>query len=191
MLEDPKQPGAVLLGARTMQEGGAFLNMTREDVELFCIDHQVMVEITATDEALIFDFASTTAIPSPTHHTETSIQPSPSVTGIEGVMQVAHIILTDFEYEEDAFIRAKQSLHEQFDSTVRGLESACMEKLLNSMTNNDKRYVCYVCVCFVWFMFYVCMNVTVLHTMLTLLLLLLLYILDFCSLTTKQLTHWI
>ena len=38
-----------------MQEGGAFLDMTREDVELFCIDHLLMVDIIATEEALMFD----------------------------------------------------------------------------------------------------------------------------------------
>ena len=36
-------------------EGGAFLDMSREDVELFCIDHLLMVDIIATEEALIFD----------------------------------------------------------------------------------------------------------------------------------------
>ena len=29
--------------------------MSREDVELFCIDHLLMVDIIATEEALIFD----------------------------------------------------------------------------------------------------------------------------------------
>ena len=33
--------GAVALGCRTIQEGGAFPGATREEVELFCIDHQV------------------------------------------------------------------------------------------------------------------------------------------------------
>jgi hypothetical protein len=46
MLES-KAPGAVLIGARTLQEGGAFLNVSREEVELFCIDHMVSVEIVA------------------------------------------------------------------------------------------------------------------------------------------------
>jgi hypothetical protein len=32
MLEDRNSPGAVLLGSRTVQEGGAFLDMTREEV---------------------------------------------------------------------------------------------------------------------------------------------------------------
>lgn len=106
MLEDRKDsPGSVMLGARTMQEGGAFLDMTREEVELFCIDHLVMVEIIASDGALIFDF-----------QTVTTLGPSGDVTGLEASLQVAHIILTDFKFEEDAFQRAKQGLHEQFDS---------------------------------------------------------------------------
>jgi hypothetical protein len=55
MLESKAAPGAVLVGSRTIQEGGAFLSMSREDVELFCIDHLVMLEITASEEALVFD----------------------------------------------------------------------------------------------------------------------------------------
>ena len=31
------------------------MDMSREDVELFCIDHLLMVDIIATEEALIFD----------------------------------------------------------------------------------------------------------------------------------------
>lgn len=54
-------------------------------------------------------------------------------------MQVAHIILTDFKFEEDAFVRAQQAYHEQFDSIVKGLESACMESLLYSLTGGDGR----------------------------------------------------
>eukprot|EP01035_Chromulina_nebulosa_P019847 gene19847-25796_t len=130
LLEDKNKPGAVLLGARTMQEGGAFLSMTREEVELFCIDHLVMVEILATEGALIFDF-----------QTMTSPGASSLVTGLEGSLQVAHIILTDFKFEEDAFERARQSTHEQFDSTIKSLETACLERILGSLTDNDERYL--------------------------------------------------
>ena len=55
-------------------------------------------------------------------------------------MQVAHIILTDFKYEQDAFDRARQGFHEQFDSIVKGLESACIESLTYSLTGGDGRY---------------------------------------------------
>ena len=146
MLESKSKPGAVLVGARTMQEGGAFLGMSREEVELFCIDHLVMVEITASEEALIFDFSSVTTTPSGGDSsgdseavTTTTVSSSAGVTGIEAVMQVAHIILTDFTFESDAFERARQGLHEQFDSTVKGLETACTESLTYSLTSGDSR----------------------------------------------------
>jgi hypothetical protein len=35
MLENKQKTGAVLLGSRTMQEGGAFLDMSREEVCLY------------------------------------------------------------------------------------------------------------------------------------------------------------
>jgi len=131
MLEDRRKPGSVLMGARTMQEGGAFLSMTREEVELFCIDHLVMVDILATEEALILDF-----------QTVTTPGPGDVVTGVEATLQVAHIILTDFKFEDDAFERARQSYHEQFDSTVKGLESACVESITYSLTGGDSRFLC-------------------------------------------------
>ena len=108
MLERPGQEGSVLIGARTIQEGGAFLHMSREEVELFCIDHLVMVDIVTSEDALVFDF-------------QTTVTPGPGgkVTGLEACMQVAHIILTDFKYEEDAFARAKQGFHEHYDSIVK------------------------------------------------------------------------
>jgi len=137
MRESRKQPGAVLVGSRTIQEGGAFLDVTREDVELFCIDHLLMVDITATEEALIFDFQTVTT-PGPSHEGSTETP----LTGLEAVMQVAHIILTDLKYEQDAFDRARQGFHEQFDSIVKGLESACVESLTYSLTGGDARFLC-------------------------------------------------
>lgn len=129
MLESKEKPGAVLIGARTIQEGGAFLGVSREEVELFCIDHLVMVDILATEDALIFDFQSVT-----------TLGPGGEVTGVEAVMQVVHIILTDLRYEDDAFERAKQGIHEQYDVTVKGLESACHEKLVQSLSGGDQRF---------------------------------------------------
>ena len=49
--------------------------------------------------------------------------------------------MTDVLYEDDAFERAKQSFHEQFDSIVKGLESACQESLVYSLTNGDARFL--------------------------------------------------
>jgi hypothetical protein len=49
--------GAVAVGARTMQEGGAFGSWAREQVELFCIDHLVMVTVDANEEFLIMELS--------------------------------------------------------------------------------------------------------------------------------------
>ena len=114
MLERENEQGSLVLGTRTMQEGGAFSTMTREQVELFCIDHMVSVDIQPGDDALIFDFQSIT----------TATNQVDDVTGFEAVMQVLHIILTDFLFEEDAFQRAKQGCFENYDMIVKGLESA-------------------------------------------------------------------
>lgn len=130
MRESKDRPGSVLLGARTIQEGGAFLDVTREEVELFCIDHLVMVDILAKEDALIFDFSSVT-----------SVGAGGKVSGLEAVMQVLHVILTDFKWEQDAFERAKQGIHEQFDSTVKGLESACVEGIMRSISQADPRQI--------------------------------------------------
>ena len=51
--------------------------INREEVELFCIDHLVMVDIIANEEALIFDFQSVT-----------TPGPGGKITGLEAVMQV-------------------------------------------------------------------------------------------------------
>lgn len=65
--------------------------------------------------------------------------PSGVVTGLEASLQVAHIILTDFEFEDDAFQRAKQGLLEQFDMTIKSLETACLERIIDSLTQGDER----------------------------------------------------
>ena len=129
LIENKDKPGSVLIGARTIQEGGAFLDMTREEVELFCIDHLVMVDISSNEESLIFDF-----------QTVTTPGPGGKVTGLEACMQVAHIIMTDFKYEADAFERAKQGFHEHYDAVTKGLESCCQENIAISLTNGDTRF---------------------------------------------------
>ena len=100
LLESKNAPGSLVLGTKTMQEGGAFSKMTREEVELFCIDHMVSVDIQPKDDSLVFDFQSITSSPNG--------EEEGGVTGFEAVMQVLHIILTDFKFEDDAFERAKQ-----------------------------------------------------------------------------------
>ena len=143
--EDPNFPGSVLLGARTMQEGGAFPDMSRERVEMFCIDHAVNVEIIAKYDALVIDVETITTTPSMMSTLDMANsnieETDKEVTGFEAAMQVLHIILTDFLFENDAFHRAKQSYHETFDAIVKGLETACQESLTYSLTSADPRFL--------------------------------------------------
>jgi hypothetical protein len=155
IVEEASLPGTVLLGARTMQEGGACKGASREEVEMFCIDHHVMVEINAGMDAINFDFQSVTSKPSHEMSTDDSESSSTSeaktiegtensnqeVSGVEGVFQVMHVILTDFDFEEDAFHRAIQWHHEEFDATVKSLETACQESVTQSITEADPRFL--------------------------------------------------
>lgn len=103
-----------------------------------------MVDIIAAQDALILDFQSvTTSLDSglPESSGSGSEDTKSAVSGFEAVLQVAHIIMTDFTFEEDAFNRAIQSAHEQFDSTVKGLETACVESLTYSLTSADTRFL--------------------------------------------------
>ena len=88
-----------------------------------------MVDIAAKEDALIFDFQSVT-----------TLGPGGKVTGLEAIMQVVHIILTDYLFEEDAFERAKLGLHEEFELAIKSLEKACVERITSSIVNGDRRY---------------------------------------------------
>lgn len=143
--EDKARPGAVLVGARTMQEGGAFGSMTREQVELFCIDHHVTVEVGAAADAVVFDFDSVTTTPSqeapPLGAATAAAASTEEVSGVEAVLQVLHVLLTDFLFERDAFERAVQAAHEEFDATVKSLETACQESVAAAITGADPRFL--------------------------------------------------
>jgi hypothetical protein len=53
--EPTDKPGAMLVGAKTIQEGGAFGTHSREEVELFCIDHLLIVEIISQQDMFFVD----------------------------------------------------------------------------------------------------------------------------------------
>ena len=79
-------------------------------VELFCIDHLLMVEITATEESLIFDFMFPTTRPDGTLRGQN--EADEAVTGLEAVLQVTRCILSGYIWEEDAFKRACQGFNQ-------------------------------------------------------------------------------
>jgi hypothetical protein len=126
-------PGSVLLGVRTMEEGGAFLDKTREEVELFCNDNGIFVELNVKEDSLCFDLSGGTL------NCETNVcLGNEGLNGAEGALQVAHILFNEFKFEQDAFERAKHTLREQSDSNERTLELLAAECLISSLTANNR-----------------------------------------------------
>jgi hypothetical protein len=125
--------GALAVGARTMQEGGAMLGLTREQVELFCVDHLIMAEFACNEELLYMDFVFPTS----------KVTPGEAVvSGLEGVMQVLHAVLSgDFLWEEDAFVRAKQAFMQTHEQVKKSMEAAAAEHLLGNMCDGDARFL--------------------------------------------------
>lgn len=130
--------GAMAIGARTMQEGGAFGPWTREQVELFCVDHLIMVEINCLEEAITFDFVfPTTNVGNLGFGDDVQL----GITGTESVMQIVREILVGFKWEADALGRSKQSFRSTHESLLKNLEGLSTERVAEAMTGNDPRFL--------------------------------------------------
>jgi len=130
--------GSMAIGARTMQEGGAFGPWTREQVELFCVDHLLMVEITCTEEAVTIDFVfPTTNVGNVGFGDDVQL----GITGTESVLQVVREIIMGFRWEEDALGRSKQHFRSSHESLQKNLEGLSTERIMETMTQNDDRFL--------------------------------------------------
>lgn len=130
--------GSMAVGARAMQEGGAFGPWTREQVELFCVDHLIMVEINCNEESMIMDFTfPTTNVGNVGFGDNIKL----GITGTEAVMQIVREVLVGFHWEEDALGRSKQSFRSAHESLQKNLEGKTTEMIMESMTQDDKRFL--------------------------------------------------
>jgi len=130
--------GSMAVGARAMQEGGAFGPWTREQVELFCVDHLLMVEINCIEESLIFDFVfPTTNVGNVGYGDDVKL----GITGTEAVMQIVREIVVGFHWEEDALGRSKQSFRSAHEGLQKNLEGKSTEVIMESMTSHDERFL--------------------------------------------------
>jgi len=130
--------GSMSVGARAMQEGGAFGPWTREQVELFCVDHLLMVEINCSEESLVIDFVFPTTNVGNTGFGENV---ELGITGTEAVMQIVREILIGFKWEEDALGRSKNSFRSAHDGLQKNLEGLTTERIMESLTQNDNRFL--------------------------------------------------
>ena len=136
--------GSMAVGARTMQEGGAFGPWTREQVELFCVDHLLMVEINCSEESITVDFVfPTTNVGNVGFGDDIKL----GITGTESVMQIVREILIGFKWEEDALGRSKQSFRSAHESLLKNLEGLSTERIMEEMTQSDDRYVSLLSYC--------------------------------------------
>jgi predicted Zn-dependent peptidase len=126
------------IGARTMQEGGAFGPWTREQVELFCVDHLLMVEINCNEESVTVDFVfPTTNVGNVGYGDDIQL----GITGTESVLQVIREIIIGFKWEEDALGRSKQSFRSSHESLQKNLEGLTTERVMETMTKEDDRFL--------------------------------------------------
>lgn len=130
--------GSMAIGSRTMQEGGAFGPWTREQVELFCVDHLLMVEINCNEESLTFDFVfPTTNVGNVGFGENLKL----GITGTEAVLQIVREIIVGFHWEEDALGRSKQSYRSAHESLQKNLEGKSTEVIMDAMTEHDDRFL--------------------------------------------------
>lgn len=130
--------GSMSIGSRTMQEGGAFGPWTREQVELFCVDHLLMVEINCSEESITVDFVfPTNNVGNVGFGDDVQL----GITGTESVLQIVREIIVGFKWEDDALGRAKSSFRTTHESLLKNLENVSTERIMESMTNDDDRFL--------------------------------------------------
>ncbi|KAL8427666.1 hypothetical protein Efla_007085 [Eimeria flavescens] len=129
---------AMVLGARTMMEGGALGPFSREQIEAFCQGRLIGVSIECLDEFLVIDistpaFAARDSMPrAKTHYGNAST--------LENAMQLLHLIFTAFNFEESAFRRAKQQTFMDYHAYSRDLVGYSLGELIVNMTQRDPRF---------------------------------------------------
>lgn len=128
--------GSLAVGARAMQEGGSFGRFTREQVELFAVDHLIMVEINCNEEALTMDFVFPTTNVGNTGYGDDKRL---GITGTESVLQIVREILVEFNWEEDALGRSKQSYRTAHESLGKSLEGYSTEMIMDAVASGDSR----------------------------------------------------
>ncbi|RZC54766.1 hypothetical protein C5167_013622 [Papaver somniferum] len=122
--EDSDSGGAVIVGVRTLSEGGRVGNFSREQVELFCVNHLINCSLESTEEFICMEFRFTRRD-----------------GGMRAAFQLLHMVLEHSVWLEDAFDRAKQLYLSYYRSIPKSLERSTAHKLMLAMLNGDERFV--------------------------------------------------
>ncbi|OVA08777.1 Peptidase M16 [Macleaya cordata] len=122
--EDSESRGAVIVGVRTLSEGGRVGNFSREQVELFCVNHLINCSLESTEEFICMEFRFTLR-----------------EGGMRAAFQLLHMVLEHSVWLEDAFDRARQLYLSYYRSIPKSLERSTAHKLMLAMLNGDERFV--------------------------------------------------
>ncbi|KAL3617633.1 hypothetical protein CASFOL_037954 [Castilleja foliolosa] len=122
--ESPEAKGAVIVGVRTLSEGGRVGNFPREQVELFCVNHLINCSLESTEEFISMEFRFTLRD-----------------DGMRAAFQLLHMVLEHSVWLDDAFDRAKQLYLSYYRSIPKSLERSTAHKLMIAMLYGDERFV--------------------------------------------------
>ncbi|XP_038711461.1 stromal processing peptidase, chloroplastic-like isoform X1 [Tripterygium wilfordii] len=123
-VESAASRGAVVVGVRTLSEGGRVGNFSREQVELFCVNHLINCSLESTEEFICMEFRFTLRD-----------------NGMRAAFQLLHMVLEHSVWLEDAFDRARQLYLSYYRSIPKSLERSTAHKLMLAMLNGDERFV--------------------------------------------------
>ncbi|KAG9455542.1 hypothetical protein H6P81_000050 [Aristolochia fimbriata] len=123
-VENMESKGAVIVGVRTLSEGGRVGNFSREQVELFCVNHLINCSLESTEEFISLEFRFTLRD-----------------NGMRAAFQLLHMVLEHSVWLEDAFDRAIQVYLSYYRSVPKSLERSTAHKLMLAMLNGDERFV--------------------------------------------------
>lgn len=123
-VECSESRGAVVVGVRTLSEGGRVGNFSREQVELFCVNHLINCSLESTEEFIAMEFRFTLRD-----------------NGMCAAFQLLHMVLEHSVWLEDAFDRARQLYLSYYRSIPKSLERSTAHKLMLAMLDGDERFV--------------------------------------------------
>uniref|UniRef100_A0A0D6QV97 Peptidase M16 C-terminal domain-containing protein n=1 Tax=Araucaria cunninghamii TaxID=56994 RepID=A0A0D6QV97_ARACU len=122
--ETPDTQGAVIVGVRTLSESGRVEGFSREQVELFCVNHLINCALESTEEFICMDF-------------HFNLRDG----GMRAAFQLLHMVIEHNVWLEDAFDRATQLYVSHYHAMPKSLERATAHRLMRAMLKGDERFV--------------------------------------------------
>eukprot|EP00467_Chlorarachnion_reptans_P021463 CAMPEP_0114498860 /NCGR_PEP_ID=MMETSP0109-20121206/7104_1 /TAXON_ID=29199 /ORGANISM="Chlorarachnion reptans, Strain CCCM449" /LENGTH=1231 /DNA_ID=CAMNT_0001676379 /DNA_START=104 /DNA_END=3799 /DNA_ORIENTATION=+ len=119
--ENQFKPGAVRAAVHMLSQGTSAGELSREDIDLFCMKKLLNVTVGLQHETLWWEVSA-------------------PVSSASSAFQLLHLMLTDTKLHEDDLGLVKRMMKSQFYSAHRSLESAPLETLFKALAFDDPRY---------------------------------------------------